>query len=115
MAFTLDRYGHRYDDVGQTLAARLDALAAASLTATQRDKMIGDLFRFVRLDDPKVGTSLARSQSKDRQNRPDGPLTWAFVVGDTGLEPVTSETPDQAICALTRHFPSLAVDTDGPR
>ena len=41
MAFTLDRYGHLYDDAGDLLAAGLEALAVGSMSGTQSDDGAG--------------------------------------------------------------------------
>jgi hypothetical protein len=75
VSFTLDRYGHLYPDADQALRDRLDALHALSRHAgphTLTDQA-GDSRPQGRLNCRRTGVE---------------PLGW--LVGVTGLEPVTS-------------------------
>jgi hypothetical protein len=79
VSFTLDRYGHLYPDADQALRNRLDALHALS----EPQQSAG-------LDGPETdqaGNSRLKARPINRRVRPD---LAVWLVGVTGLEPVTS-------------------------
>ena len=90
MAFTLDRYGHLYDHAGDALASGLEALAGSTLSVTQDDLGGSTVVPPRARQAAGLGTALARTRRPRLLEALDKLVTWDFLVGDTGLEPVTS-------------------------
>jgi Phage integrase family len=79
VSFTLDRYGHLYPDADQALRDRLDALHA--LSQPQQS---------VSLDGQRRTRRAARGRKAHLNHRRTGAGLRVWLVGVTGLEPVTS-------------------------
>jgi hypothetical protein len=79
VSFTLDRYGHLYPDADQALRDRLDALHALSRHAGPHT-----------LTDQRRASRAAHSWKAHLNRRRTGVDLLVWLVGVTGLEPVTS-------------------------